>query len=159
MIKTKSISLISERECYHHQSSTIHATTVMCISCSSMSVWYWHSTFITEHRSAHMTSSDALNSTSSISLPLLLSYPVFFPLYSCLGCQQRMSWPHVAQATMQGWPPFNILSPPRMVTKPWVVVIGFSSILHLKYHGQRLHPLLYACMELDFNSKFSFLFQ
>ena len=100
-----SMSPISECECYHHQSSTIHATTVMCISCSSMSVWYWHSTFITEHRSAHMTSSDALNSTSSISLPLLASYPVFFPLYSCLGCQQRMSWPHAAQASIQGWPP------------------------------------------------------
>ena len=80
MIKTKSMSPISERECYHHQSSTIHATTVMCISCSSMLVWYWHSIFITEHRPTHMTSSDALNSTSSISHPLLVSYSVFFPL-------------------------------------------------------------------------------
>jgi hypothetical protein len=78
-----SISPISERECYHHQSSTIYAAVVMCISCSSMSVWYWHSTFITKYRPAHiyMTSSDALNSTSSISLPLLASYPIFFPLY------------------------------------------------------------------------------
>ena len=75
------MSPISERECYHHQSSTIHTAAVMCISCSSMSVWYWYSTFITEHRPTHMTSSDALNSTSSISLPLLASYPVFFPLY------------------------------------------------------------------------------
>ena len=85
--------------------------------------------------------------------------PYSFSYIYCLGCQQRMSWPHAAQATMQGWPPLNILSSPRMVTKPWVVVIGFSSILHLKYHSQRLHPLLYACMELDFNSKYSFLFR
>ena len=66
MIKTKGMSPISECECYHHQSSTIHAAAVVCISCSSMSVWYWHSTFITEHWLTHITSSDALNSTSSI---------------------------------------------------------------------------------------------
>ena len=28
-----------------------------------------------------------------------------FPYISCFGCQQRMSWPHAAQASMQGWPP------------------------------------------------------
>jgi len=67
--------------------------------------------------------------------------PYSFPYISCLGCQQRMSWPHAAQATMQGWPPLNILSPPCMVTKPWVVVLGFGSILHLNYHGQHLHSL------------------
>ena len=110
MIKTKSMSPISKRECYHHQSSIIHATTVMCISCSSMSVWYWHSTFITEHRSAHMTSSDALippaqsRSLSSYLIPYFS--PIrFSPYISCLGGQQRMSWPHAAQASMQGWPP------------------------------------------------------
>jgi len=75
--------------------------------------------------------------------------PYSFPYISYLGCQQRMSWPHVAQATMQGWPPLIFC---QLVTKSWVVVIGFGSISHLKYHGQRLHSLLYACMELDFNS-------
>ena len=81
-----SMSPIFERECYHHQSSTIHAAAVLCISCSSMSVWYWHSIFITEHRSAH--NSDVFNSTSSISLPLLSSplIPYSFPYISCLGC-------------------------------------------------------------------------
>ena len=29
----------------------------------------------------------------------------FSPYISCLGGQQRMSWPHAAQASMQGWPP------------------------------------------------------
>lgn len=153
-----SMSPISERECYHHQSSTIHATTIMCISCSSMSVWYWHSTYRTSTGAYDQLGCVELHQLNLAPSPRILSHilsPIYLVSVASKGCFDLMQ----RKATMQGWPPLNVLSPPHMVTKPWVVVIGFGWILHMKYHDQRLHSLLYACMELDFNSKFSFLFR
>ena len=59
------------------------ATNMLQQSCASL-VLVCHFgigiVYLSHNRPEQMTNSDVLNSTRSISLPLLISYPVFFPL-------------------------------------------------------------------------------